>query len=325
MGPFTLDFMVRALVAGLMIGAMAPMVGIYIVQKQLSLLGDGLGHVAIAGVGLALMTGQAPVPVAVAVCVTGAVVIELLRQSGKASGDVGLAILFYGGLASGVLMAGEAGNGAASLSQFLFGSLTTVSRADLIVVGAMGALVMLGAFGLAPQLFAVTADEDYARTQGLPTRVLNLLVVVLAATTVALSMRTVGLMLVSALMVIPVATAQNLVSGFARTLVVSVGLGLTISFGGVVGSYYLDSATGATIVVLAIVVFICSLPIRTLLATRHRQSQISNAEHGIFERAEPHDGQGEHRLDPAVLQGDHVGYLVNGHRHAPHGDHCDKH
>ena len=107
-----LDFMVRALLAGALTGVMAPAVGSYIVQRRLSLLGDGLGHVAIAGVGLALITGQAPVPVAVIVCVAGAVLIELLRQSGRASGDVGLAILFYGGLASGVLMAGLAGLGA---------------------------------------------------------------------------------------------------------------------------------------------------------------------------------------------------------------------
>ena len=109
---------------------MAPAIGTYIVQRRLSLLGDGLGHVAIAGVGLALITGQAPIPVAVVVCVAGAVLVETLRQFGKASGDVGLAILFYGGLAAGVLMSGIAGAGAAALSGYLFGSLTTVTRSD---------------------------------------------------------------------------------------------------------------------------------------------------------------------------------------------------
>ena len=92
-------------------GLIAPAIGTYIVQRRLSLLGDGLGHVAIAGVGLALLTGQAPVPWAVAVCVVGAVAVEILRQRGKATGDVGLAILFYGGLAAGVLMSGIAGQG----------------------------------------------------------------------------------------------------------------------------------------------------------------------------------------------------------------------
>ncbi len=321
-----LDFMVRALLAGALTGVMAPAVGSYIVQRKLSLLGDGLGHVAIAGVGLALMTGQAPVPVAVAVCVAGAVLIELLRQSGRASGDVGLAILFYGGLASGVLMAGLAGRGAGMLSQFLFGSLTSVNRSDLIVVAAMSALVLVTAIGLSPQLFAVCADEDYARTQGLPTRALNLMIVVMAAVTVAVSMRTVGLMLVSALMVIPVATSNNIVQGFRRSLYTSMMIGLVCATLGVVISYYLDSASGATIVVLAILVFIATLPISTTLERRRRSrpAPVEDDER-VFERAEPHESVGESALRPAVLHGDHVDYLHDGHRHAPHGDHFDEH
>ena len=122
-------FMQRALLAALLTGLIAPAIGIYIVQRRLSLLGDGLGHVAIAGVGLALLTGQAPVPVAVVICVAGAVVVEVLRQRGKATGDVGLAVLFYGGLAAGVLMSGIAGSGAGPCRQYLFGSLTTVTTA----------------------------------------------------------------------------------------------------------------------------------------------------------------------------------------------------
>lgn len=325
MGLFALDFMVRALLAGALTGLMAPAVGTYIVQRRLSLLGDGLGHVAIAGVGLALMTGQAPVPVAVVVCVAGAVIIELLRQSGRASGDVGLAILFYGGLASGVLMAGLAGRGAGTLSQYLFGSLTSVNKTDLIVVAVMSTLVLAAALGLSPQLFAVCADEDYARTQGLPARALNLLIVVLAAITVAVSMRTVGLMLVSALMVIPVATSQNLVLGFRRAMALSMGLGLALSLGGVFLSYYLDSASGATIVVLAVLVFALTLPVSAILQRRRRaDAKQTLDDEPIFERAEPHDDDhGPHYA--AVLHGDHVDYLHDGHRHAPHGDHYDEH
>lgn len=320
-----LDFMVRALVAGAMTGVMAPAVGSYIVQRRLSLLGDGLGHVAIAGVGLALMTGQAPVPVAVVVCVAGALIIELLRQSGRASGDVGLAILFYGGLASGVLMAGLAGRGAGMLSQFLFGSLTSVDDADLIVVAVMAVLVLVTAIGLSPQLFAVCADEDYAHTQGLPTRILNLVIVAMAAVTVAVSMRTVGLMLVSALMVIPVATSNNLVQGFRRSLGTSMLIGLICAVAGVVISYYLDSASGATIVVLAIVIFVATLPVSTMLERRRRARPLPVADEPVFERAEPHESMAEAGRHQAVLHGDHVDYLHDGHRHAPHGDHFDEH
>src|SRR5215207_160028 len=202
--------MQRALLAALLTGLMAPAIGTYIVQRRLSLLGDGLGHVAIAGVGLALITGQAPIPVAVVVCVAGAVIVETLRQLGKASGDVGLA--------AGVLMSGIAGSGAAALSGYLFGSLTTVTRGDLIMVGVLALGVLVPAVGLAPQLFAVCTDEDFARVQGLQVRFYNIMIVALAAITVTLAMRTVGLLLVSALMVVPVAAASNLVRGFYAAL-----------------------------------------------------------------------------------------------------------
>jgi zinc transport system permease protein len=257
-------FMQRALLAALFTGLMAPAIGTYIVQRRLSLLGDGLGHVAIAGVGLAVMTNTATMPVAIAVCIAGAVIVELLRQHGKASGDVGLAILFYGGLASGVLMAGAAGQGAGALSQFLFGSLTTVSAGDVWFVVALAAVLLLVTVGLAPQLFAVTSDEEYARVVGLPVRFYNLLIVVLAAVTVTVSMRTVGLLLVSALMVVPVAAANNLVPGFTAALFAAMGIGVLVALGGTVGSFYADAAPGALIVVLAIAVFMASWPISTL-------------------------------------------------------------
>lgn len=327
MGIFALDFMVRAIVAGALTGVMAPAVGTYIVLRRLSMLGDGLGHVAIAGVGLALMTGRAPIPVAVVVCVLGAVVIELLRQSGRATADVGLAVLFYGGLASGVLMAGVAGRGAGTLSQYLFGSLTSVSWPDLIMVAVMALVVLVAAIGLSPQLFAVCADEDYARTQGLPTRALNLLIVVMAAITVAVSMRTVGLLLVSALMVIPVAATANVVQGFRRGLATSMGLGLLLAVSGVVASYHLDSATGATIVVVAIVVFVITLPIASILERRARQISTPDVteQESLFKRAEPHESMAEAALYPAVLHGDHVDYLHDGRLHAPHENHFDEH
>lgn len=323
MALFAFDFMVRALIAGALTGLMAPAVGTYIVQRRLSLLGDGLGHIAIAGVGLALLTGQAPVPVAVLVCVLGAVVIELLRQSGRASGDVGLAILFYGGLATGVLMAGMAGRGAGILSQYLFGSLTSVDRTDLIVVAVLAVLVLAAAIGLSPQLFAVCADEDYACTQGLPRRALSMVIVVMAAITVAVAMRTVGLMLVSALMVIPVATANNLVQGFRRGLALAMALGLALALGGVVCSFYLDSATGATIVVVAIAVFICSLPVNSLLERRRRSSRATaEDDDSACKCAEP--AAWDVRM-PAVLSGDHVDRRRDVHRYTPHGDHFDEH
>ncbi len=327
-----LPFMQRALLAALITGLMAPAIGTYIVQRRLSLLGDGLGHVAIAGVGLALITGQAPILLAVVVCVGGAVTVEILRQFGKASGDVGLAILFYGGLAAGVLMSGIAGAGAAALSGYLFGSLTTVSSSDLILVGVLALIVLVPAIGLAPQLFAVCSDEDFARAQGQKVRLYNLLIVALAAVTVTLAMRTVGLLLVSALMVVPVATAQNLVRGFYAALGCAMVLGVVVSVGGAAGSYYADTAPGALIVVSAIGVFVLTLPVAAVLH-RRQQGELELPEStGAEEVLLPHVGAEAHPHQhgpgcghPYVQHGDHTDFIHEGHRHAQHADHYDEH
>ncbi|HIT76429.1 MAG TPA: metal ABC transporter permease [Candidatus Avipropionibacterium avicola] len=271
--------MQRALLAALLTGLLAPTIGTYVVQRRLSLLGDGLGHVAIAGVGLAFITAQSPLPVAVVVCVLGAVLIEALRQHGQTSGDVGLAILFYGGLATGVLLSGAAGAGTGTLSQYLFGSLTTVTTEDLVGILILGTVVMVPAIGLAPQLFAVCHDEEFARVTGLPVRFYNYLIVVLAALTVALSMRTVGLLLVSALMVVPVAAAQHLVRGFTATMAAAMAIGVVAAVGGAVGSYGLDLAPGALIVIVSIVVFAISWPVGTLLRRGRTMADHEHAEH----------------------------------------------
>jgi zinc transport system permease protein len=325
-------FMQRALIAALLTGLISPAIGTYIVQRRLSLLGDGLGHVAIAGVGLALLTGQAPIPVAVVVCVLGAVIVEVLRQQGKATGDVGLAILFYGGLAAGVLMSGIAGAGAGALAQYLFGSLTTVTTADLRLVAILGVVVLIPTLGLAPQLFAVSSDEDFAQVQGLRVRLYNLMIVVLAAITVTLAMRTVGLLLVSALMVVPVAAAHNLVRGFYASLVCAMAVGTVVAVGGATASYYADTPPGALIVVLAIAVFALSWPISALLTRRRRVTPVLPELADDSERLPLHDVAEEHEHlhragcgHPAVQHGDHTDFIHEGHRHAAHADHYDEH
>ncbi len=320
-------FMQRAILAAFLSGILAPAIGTYIVQRRLSLLGDGLGHVAIAGVGLAIMTNGAPLMWATIICVAGAILIELLRQSGKASGDIGIAIMFYGGLASGVLMAGIAGQGSSTLQQYLFGSLTTVNANDLKVIILLAVIVLIPAVGLMPQLFAVCADEEFAKTQGLPVRFLNLLIVVMAAITVSLSMRTVGLLLVSALMVVPVATSQNFFGGFQSTFIGSMIIGTIVSVGGTLISGVSNTPSGPTIVVTSILLFLASWPISALIH-RHRASRTAKMADPFKAATEritvPFD---EVSIDPqnAVLHGDHVDYVSDGRRLAPHEDHFDEH
>ena len=249
------EFMRRALVAATFTGLAAPAIGTYLVQRRLALLGDGLGHVALTGVALGLLTGIAPLLMAVLVAAAGAVLIELLRMFGRTSADVALAMLFYGGIAGGVLLINLADEGAGKLNTFLFGSITTVSTGDLWLVGGLGVLVIALSVGLSPQLFAVCQDEEHAQVSGVPVKAYSLLIAVLAAVTITVAMRTVGLLLVSALMVVPVATAQQLTRSFRATHLTAMVVGLLAALGGVVTSYEINAQPGPTIVVLALAAF----------------------------------------------------------------------
>ncbi|NJQ16523.1 metal ABC transporter permease [Streptomyces bohaiensis] len=249
-------FMQRALQAALLIGIAAPAVGIYLVQRRQALMGDGIGHVALTGVALGFLLSANPVWMAVLVSVVGAVAMELVRSSGRARGDIALAMLFYGGMAGGVMIINLApGGSTANLTTYLFGSVNTVSPSDITAIMILSAFVLLVSFGLRRQLFSVCQDEEFARVTGLPVRALNLLLAVTAAATVTVAMRVVGLLLVSALMVIPVVAAQQLTRGFATTLGLSVGFGVLVSLSGTVTSYYADVPPGATIVLIALGLF----------------------------------------------------------------------
>lgn len=254
---FRHEFMQLALASALIIGLAAPSLGIYLVQRRLSLIGDGIGHVALTGVGVGLLLDTSPVLTAVIVAALGAVGVELVRERGRTSGDLALALLFYGGIAGGVVLVGLSDNKSnANLTQFLFGSLTTTSPADLAVIAALGGAVLVAMLVLRPALFAVCHDEEYARVSGLPVRTLNLLMAVTTAVTVTIAMRTVGLLLVSALMVVPVAAAQQVTRGFRSTMAAAMGIGLFAAVAGVWASAQANTAPGATIVILAIATFL---------------------------------------------------------------------
>ncbi|MEV5409388.1 metal ABC transporter permease [Thermopolyspora sp. NPDC052614] len=250
------DFMRRAMIAAVLVGLAAPAVGTFIVQRRLSLLGDGIGHVALTGVALGFLTGTAPVLTAVAVSVLGAIVIELVRARGRTSGDVALALLFYGGIAGGVMLIGLAPGGSNStLTAYLFGSISSVTATDLWVIAIMAVAVLgvVAVFGR--ELFVLCQDEEVAKASGLPVRFLSLLIAVTAALTVVVAMRVVGLLLVSALMVVPVATSQQLTRGFRATMLLSMALGVVATVGGLTSAFYVDVAPGAAIVLIALTGF----------------------------------------------------------------------
>ncbi|MEU5898230.1 MULTISPECIES: metal ABC transporter permease [Streptomyces] len=274
-------FMQRALLAAVLVGITAPAVGIYLVQRRQALMGDGIGHVAMTGVGLGFLLSTSPVWMATAVAIVGAVVMELIRWYGKTRGDIALAMLFYGGMAGGVMFINLAPGGSnANLQSYLFGSLSTVSEEDVSAICLLAAFVVLVTVGLRRQLFAVSQDEEFARVTGLPVRALNLLTAVTAAVTVTVAMRVVGLLLVSALMVVPVAAAQQLTRSFAATFAVSVAIGIAVTLGGTVTSYYQDVPPGATIVLLTIGVFIALTVLATPLARRRARAAAAAAAAG---------------------------------------------
>ncbi|MFI6329117.1 metal ABC transporter permease [Micromonospora chersina] len=249
---FQYDFMLRALVGALIIGLAAPALGIYLVQRRLALIGDGIGHVALTGVGAGLLLNRSPVLVAVVAATLGAIVIELVRARGRTSGDLALALLFYGGIAGGVMLVGLSDASSGSLNAYLFGSLTTTSPADLVTIGVLGVAILVTMLVLRPALFAVCHDEEYARVSGLPVRALNLLLAVGTAVTVTIAMRAVGVLLISALMVVPVATAQQVTRGFRSTMAAAMALGLFAAGAGVWVAASADTAPGASVVLLAI-------------------------------------------------------------------------
>lgn len=257
---FRYDFMLRALIAALLVGLAAPAVGTFIVQRRLALLGDGIGHVALTGVALGFLTGTAPVLTAVIVAILGAVAIELVRARGRTTGDVALALLFYGGIAGGVLLIGLAPGGSNStLTSYLFGSISSVTSQDVWIIAVLTASVLgvVAVFGR--ELFVLCQDEDVAKVNGLPVRFLSLLIAITAALTVVIAMRVVGLLLVSALMVVPVATSQQVTRGFTTTMLLAMALGVLSTVGGLTSAFYASVAPGAAIVLLALAGFVVAL------------------------------------------------------------------
>lgn len=267
------DFMQRALMAAMLVGLAAPSVGIFLVQRRLALMGDGMGHVALTGVALGLLTGWAPIGVALVTAATGAIIIELLRHRGRTTSDLALAIMFYGGIAGGVVLIAKAPGGtAASLNQYLFGAITTTTPQDLAVFAVLAALILLVTIGLGRHFFAIANDEEYARATGMPVLPLNVVLAVLTATTVVVSMRVVGLLLISALMVVPVATAQLVAGSFRSAFALSLAIGLGCAVVGVTASYYTNTPSGGSIVLTTIALFAATAIFASLRRTLGRSA-----------------------------------------------------
>jgi zinc transport system permease protein len=246
-----------ALGVGLIVGACAPLVGGFLVDRHLSLLGDGIGHLAFAGVAAGLLLSISPIWTALVVAVVGAVLVEVLRTRGKASGDLALALFFYGGIAAGAVLASRAATNGITVNivPYLFGSILTVTGTDLALVGAIGVVIVLTVLLAHRAWFAIGLDEESARVMGLPVNGLNALLAALTAVTIVAATRIVGVLLVAALMVLPVAAARLLARSQTHTLVIASGVGIVSVIVGLAAARIWGLAPGGTIVLVSALVF----------------------------------------------------------------------
>lgn len=252
------DFMQRAFFAGLIVAIICPAIGIFLVVRRQSMIGDGLGHIAFAGVTAGWILGYEPILSATVFTVVGAVAIERVRTLWADFADMILAIFFYSGMALAIVLASLKSAGGFNLSSFLFGSIMTVTKVDLYLVSALGLGVALTIYFFYRPFLYIAFDEASARVSGLPVNWLNVLLSVLTAITVAVAMRIVGILLVSALMVIPAAAALQWARTFRTALKISVAMAVVSVLLGLVVSYYLNIAPGGSIVLSATIIFVIS-------------------------------------------------------------------
>lgn len=260
------EFMRLAFAAGAVIGLMAPAVGFFLVQRRMSLIGDGIGHVAFAGVAAGYLLGVSPVVTALVAAIVGGVAIEWLRANRKAAGDQALAFIFYSGLAGGVVLVSAAGAFNVNLFSYLFGSILTVTREDVALVAVLGATGLGTVALLYRALAGVVLDEEAAVVAGVPVTALNLVLVVLAALTIAVSMRIVGILLIAALMVLPVMAAGRLAWSMRSALTLAMAFGLVSVLAGLTIAYYADMPPGGTIVLFAASCFILASSVSAVRA-----------------------------------------------------------
>jgi zinc transport system permease protein len=263
-----------ALIAAAVVGAAAPAIGTFLVQRRLSLIGDGVGHISLAGVAIGLWLKISPLASALGFAILGAIGIDRLRRRAPEESDMALALFFYGSIAIAVVVASASGQFNVNLFGFLFGQVLTVSHAELITIGALGAAVIALVSLLYRGLLASAIDEEAATVAGVPVSVLNIVLMVLGAVTVGVGMQVVGVLLVAALLVLPVGIARNLVRSFKGTMLVASGVGASSALAGLFISNAANTAPSGTIVLVVSGLFVLTDAFRRArLAVARREIQ----------------------------------------------------
>lgn len=256
---FQYSFMVRGLEAGIIIAIIAPLIGIFLVLRRYSLIADTLSHVSLAGVAIGLLLKLNPLLTALMATIVSSVAIERLRISKKVFGESALSLFLSGSLALAIVLISLTGGFNTDIFSYLFGSITTVKQEDVFVIGILGVFVIATIIAFYKELVFITIDEEAAKVSGIPTKMINILLIMLAALTVSLSLPIVGALLISALIVIPVVTALQLRTSFKKTIFIAEGISLFSVISGIILSFYLNLATGGTIVLITIILFLLTL------------------------------------------------------------------
>lgn len=259
---FSYSFIIRGFEAGIIISLIAPFIGMFLVLRRYSLIADTLSHVSLAGVALGLLFSIPPFITALAASVVSAVAIEHLRAKQRTYGDTALSLFLSGSLALALVLLGLSHGFNANLFRYLFGSIITVQTSDIITMGVLGVFVVATLLFFYRELIYITFDEEAAAVRGIPVTRLNILFVVIAAIAITLAIPIVGILLVSALMIIPVVTALQLRKGFTETLLFAEGVSLFSTMAGMIVSFYADLSPGATIVLIMLALFLLSLFLR---------------------------------------------------------------
>ncbi|WP_178021463.1 metal ABC transporter permease [uncultured Paenibacillus sp.] len=272
MAMFGYEFMQRAFWAGGLIGIIAPLLGVYLMLRRQALLADTLSHVSLAGVALGSVMALNPSLSGFAVAVAGGIVIEQLRRSYRTYSELPVAIIMTSGLALAVVLMSLKQNWSKSFSSYLFGSIVAVNDTQLLLIAAVALVGLLYFIVLRRPLYNLTFDEETAAASGVRVKLLSFSFAVLTGMTVAAAMPVVGVLLVSALIVLPASLALRIASGFAAALLISVGTGLAGVFSGLTLSYYIDTPPGGTIALILLAFLLTTLLVQKLLRLHGRRS-----------------------------------------------------
>ncbi|MGB9679139.1 MAG: metal ABC transporter permease [Thermoanaerobacteraceae bacterium] len=251
---FTYDFMIRAFIAGSIISIIAPLTGSFIVLRRLSQIGDTLSHVALAGVAAGILLGINPTLGSIIVVVLASFGIEKLRKTYFRYSEISIAIVMSAGMAVAVILLSLSRGGAANIMNYLFGSIVSVSNTDVLLISSLGIIVVLSILSLYKELLYITFDEEAAKISGIPVGYINSFFTILVALTVALSIRIVGALLVSALMVIPAAASLKIAQNFKQTIFYAILFSFISVFSGIFLSFYLNLSPGGSIVIVSIII-----------------------------------------------------------------------